>query len=107
MRWIVFFGPFETHTESSVSTCQSGVPSIGKTASGLIAAISRFTPGVETPGRGGRAGSFLGASCPNALASMQTTLNTQYRALSVLGVLRAFSVSPRLRGEIGCFLIID
>src|SRR6202046_5543061 len=53
-RWMVFLGPFETQTASAVITCQSGVPSTGKTASGVMAVISRFTPGVETPGLGGR-----------------------------------------------------
>src|SRR5882672_4842380 len=55
-RWTVFFGPLETHTPSSVTTCQSGVPSMGNTATGVIAAISRFTPGVATPGLGCRGG---------------------------------------------------
>src|SRR5580693_3450702 len=63
-RWIVFLGPFETQTASSVITCQSGVPSIGKTASGVMAVISRLTPGVETPGLGGRGcrGPFFGVA---------------------------------------------
>ena len=51
-----FFRPLVTHTASLVTTCQSGFPGTGNTASGLMAAMSRFTPGVATPGRGGRAG---------------------------------------------------
>src|SRR5438552_1424325 len=57
-RWTVFFGPLVTQTESSVSTCQSGVPSAEKTAIGVTADIWRWTPGSLTPGRGGR-----GARC--------------------------------------------
>src|SRR5580698_6862676 len=59
---MLFLGPLETQTASSVITCQSGVPSTGKTASGVMAVISRFTPGVETPGLGGRGsrGPFFG-----------------------------------------------
>src|SRR5947208_1432437 len=37
----VFVGPFVTQTESSVITCQSGVPSIGNTATGVIEDIER------------------------------------------------------------------
>src|ERR1700676_762695 len=60
---MVFFGPFETQTASSVMTCQSGVPGTGKTAAGVMVDISRLTPGVLTPGRGGRVGrSFLSAA---------------------------------------------
>ena len=52
----MFLGPFETQTASSVITCQSGVPGTGNTAAGVMVVISRFTPGVLTPGRGGRFG---------------------------------------------------
>src|SRR5450432_1134271 len=55
-------GPLATHTASPVMTCQSGAPGTGKTASGLMADISRFTPGEETPGFGGRGGRFPAAS---------------------------------------------
>ena len=55
-RCTEFFGPFDTQIASSVTTCQSGVPSTGNTASGWISLMSRFTPGVETPGGGGRLG---------------------------------------------------
>src|SRR5688572_17597002 len=55
-RPTMFLRPLVTHTASSVTTCQSGLPGIGNTAIGLMAATSRFTPGVLTPGRGGRAG---------------------------------------------------
>src|SRR5215471_21207830 len=58
-RWTVFLGPLETHWASSVVTCQSGEPSTGNTASGLIDDISRRTPGGETPGRGGLLGRCL------------------------------------------------
>src|SRR5579871_3005779 len=77
MRWTVFLGAFETHSASSVETCQSGEPSAVKTASGLMADISRRTPGVETPGRGGRRGRCClaslfalggGASCAQTMA---------------------------------------
>src|SRR5215471_9435680 len=61
-RWTVPFGPLVTHTASSVITCQSGVPSTGNTAIGWIADISRRTPGVETPGFGGRCGRFGAAA---------------------------------------------
>src|SRR5436190_2385667 len=64
-RWTVFFGPLETQTASSVTTCQSGVPSTGNTASGVTVAISRFTPGSVIPGfgcLGGRAGAAAGAA---------------------------------------------
>jgi len=47
-------GTIGTQMPSSVITCQSGVPSTGKTASGVMPVISRFTPGVETPGLGCR-----------------------------------------------------
>src|SRR5262245_17198395 len=53
-RCSVPLGPFDTHTASSVTTCQSGTPSTGNTATGVMVDISRFTPGVDTPGRGGR-----------------------------------------------------
>src|SRR5580700_8651089 len=80
---MVFLGPFETQTASSVIACQSGVPSMGKTASGVMAVISRFTPGVETPGLGGRGcrGPFFaagatpagGGSCPYTAAPINKT----------------------------------
>src|SRR5215831_9246115 len=40
-RWTVFFGPFVTQTASSVRTCQSGVPSTGKMATGVTTDIWR------------------------------------------------------------------
>src|SRR4029450_11512828 len=40
-RCTVFFGLLGTQTESSVSTCQSGVPSTGKTAIGETVDIRR------------------------------------------------------------------
>ena len=56
------FGPFDTQTASSVTTCQSGVPPVSNTAIGVMVVISRFTPGVATPGGGGSFPFFLGTS---------------------------------------------
>src|SRR5437773_2087684 len=53
-RAMVSFGAFDTHTASSTAI-QSGFPSYGNTASGLSRSIGIFTPGVLTPGLGGRA----------------------------------------------------
>ncbi len=54
-RWMALIGPFATHSESSVSACQSGVPlPASKIATGVTLVISRLTPGVLTPGGGGR-----------------------------------------------------
>src|SRR5262245_43303731 len=46
-------GAFETQTDSSTAI-QSGEPAYGKTASGLSRSIGILTPGVLTPGFGGR-----------------------------------------------------
>src|SRR5712691_7369668 len=48
------FGAFDTHAASSMAS-QSGIPGYGKTASGLRRSIGILTPGVFTPGFGGRA----------------------------------------------------
>src|SRR5262249_20344085 len=79
-RCRVFLGPLETHCASAVVTCQSGVPGIEYTAAGVIVDISRFTPGVLTPGggvRGPRPPPFFsaagGASCANAKAVIPAT----------------------------------
>src|ERR1041385_2069652 len=60
-RLTVFFAALVTQTASAVNACQSGLPSTGKTAIGVIAEISRRTPGVATPGFGGR-WAFFGES---------------------------------------------
>src|ERR1051326_474468 len=67
-RWIVFLGPLETQTASSVTPCQSGVPGSGNTVAGVIADISFLTPGVETPGGGWRL-PFFSADCGAVTAS--------------------------------------
>src|SRR5215475_9273187 len=51
----VFFGKLETQTDSSMAI-QSGAPGTSNTASGFKAVIGTLTPGVFTPGRGGRLG---------------------------------------------------
>src|ERR1043166_507928 len=67
----VFFGLLVPHTASAVITCQSGVPGTGKTAIGWIADISRRTPGVATPGLGGRGGRLV--SCAQSAAAMASS----------------------------------
>src|SRR5262245_3966396 len=52
-RATVFFGKLETQTDSSMAI-QSGAPGTSNTASGFRAVIGTLTPGVFTPGRGGR-----------------------------------------------------
>src|SRR5258708_8973958 len=47
-RATLFFGLFETHTDSPTAI-QSGAPGTSKTASGLSEAIGICTPGVFTP----------------------------------------------------------
>src|SRR5215831_4747859 len=76
MRCRVFLGPLETHCASAVVTCQSGVPGIEYTAAGVMVDISRFTPGVLTPGGGVRCprpppffSAAGGACCANANAT--------------------------------------
>src|SRR5579871_157746 len=90
-RWMLFLGAFETQTASSVTTCQSGVPSTGKTASGTIVDISRFTPGVETPGRGGRlafgaGGGAGGASWPHEITLPARQRSREHHASFIKGI---------------------
>src|SRR5262245_18783981 len=92
-RCSVPLGPFDTHTASSVTTCQSGTPSTGNTPTGVMVDISRFTPGVDTPGRGGRlappffgasaAGCCGGASCANVINNGTVAANTNGRSVFI------------------------
>src|SRR5215212_3801095 len=68
-----------TQTASLVTTCQSGLPGTAKTPIGLIAAISRLTPGEVTPGLGGRAGcegAAAGGTCASMNAEHATRVTT-------------------------------
>src|SRR5690242_8706157 len=60
MRVTVFFGAFDTHTESSTAI-QSGAPGISNVAMGSSFSTGILTPGVATPGLGFGAG--RGAPC--------------------------------------------
>ena len=62
------FGSFDTHAASSIAS-QSGCPPTWYTASGFRRSIGIFTPGVFTPGRGGRAGGCASSAVPSSAES--------------------------------------
>src|SRR6266699_6530 len=86
-----FNGAFETHTASSVTTCQSGVPPTRNTATGLIDDNSRFTPGVLTPSFAGGLGRLV-CGCARASAPQQYRIPADLNKGSLL--LHRFTRSP-------------